>query len=318
MRNTERKKIEVAKSGNQIWGHISLDDLAIPESMRITINGDKIKPSSFDIYGSPNFSKELALYYEWKEQEIRRKKGKDNFILKAEVTYEARAFDVPRDKFDSKEGITKSLNSLQSFTEMLDNRLIFKTKFSDSLSEFVVWGKFLLDAEGRVWLRNSPLESSVVIPNVITKKNFEQMVISSGKNEPHYTIAFHLPRVGYICPCCGRKFTIDDLKNSSFGIINEKVTHKTCFDKFKTQKEIHFFCSLIDQIYEKPKFEISNQEDESIYTFHTEDGDIQLSKNYDTISIKYLDYLDTYEICETSSETVAYNYLHKTHKLLKK
>ena len=30
---------------------------------------------------------------------------------------------------------------------------------------------------------------------------------------------------GYICPCCGRKFTIDDLKNSSFGIINEKYQY---------------------------------------------------------------------------------------------
>lgn len=41
MRRTERKKIETVKSGNQIWGHIKLNNLANPESIRITINGDK-------------------------------------------------------------------------------------------------------------------------------------------------------------------------------------------------------------------------------------------------------------------------------------
>ena len=36
MRRTERKKIETVKSGNQIWGHITLDNLANPEHIRIT------------------------------------------------------------------------------------------------------------------------------------------------------------------------------------------------------------------------------------------------------------------------------------------
>lgn len=46
MRRTERKKIETVKSGNQIWGHITLNNLANPESIRITINGDKIDPDN--------------------------------------------------------------------------------------------------------------------------------------------------------------------------------------------------------------------------------------------------------------------------------
>lgn len=37
MRRTERKKIETVKSGNQILGHIKLNNLANPESIRITI-----------------------------------------------------------------------------------------------------------------------------------------------------------------------------------------------------------------------------------------------------------------------------------------
>lgn len=81
MRRTERKKIETVKSGNQIWGHIKLNNLANPESIRITINGDKIKPTSYDIYESPEFPKELVEYYNWKEQEIRIKNGKKDFCI---------------------------------------------------------------------------------------------------------------------------------------------------------------------------------------------------------------------------------------------
>lgn len=134
MRRTERKKIETVKSGNQILGHIKLNNLANPESIRITINGDKIKPTSYDIYGSPEFPKELVEYYNWKEQEIRIKNGKKDFILKAEVSYEERPFDIPTECFDSKEGIKKSLNSLKDFTEMLNNRLIFHTISGNALN----------------------------------------------------------------------------------------------------------------------------------------------------------------------------------------
>ena len=144
MRRTERKKIETVKSGNQIWGHITLNNLANPESIRITINGDKIKPTSYDIYGSPEFPKELVEYYNWKEQEIRIKNGKKDFILKAEVSYEERPFDIPTKCFDSKEGIKKSLNSLKDFTEMLNksrsvvaDELMFTAthKFFDNMSK---------------------------------------------------------------------------------------------------------------------------------------------------------------------------------------
>lgn len=318
MRNTERKKIEVAQNGNQVWGHIKLNNLAIPESMRITINGDTIKPSSFDIYGSPNFSKELALYYYWKEQEIRRKKGKENFVLKAEVTYEPRIFDIPKESFDSKEGILKALENLHTFTQMLDNRKIFKDKSHDKLNEFIVFGKYKLDKEGNVWLRNSNVDSSIIIPNVLPISQFEKMIASSGKPEPSYTIAFYLPRAGYVCPCCGRKFIKEDIQHSSFELLNDKIVHINCFNKYNEQKEIHFFCSLVDKIYQKPEFEITKKGGHNIFIFHTEDGDIQLFKEKSMISIEYLDYIDTYEICETYSETTAYNYLHKTHKLLAK
>lgn len=315
MRITEKKKIEVAKDGDQVWGHISLDNLAIPESMRITINGDKIKPTSFDIYGSPNFPKELAIYYDLKEQEIRRNEAKKNYVLKAEISYEQRVFDIPKDKFDSKEGIKKSLTNLHTFTEMLDNRLIFKTKYYDDLNEFIIFGKYKLDAEGHVWLRDSPLDPAVIIPDVLPIKQFEKMIVSSGKPDPNFTISFYIPRAGYVCPCCGRKFTIEDIKTSSFGLLSNKVTHKTCFNKYKEQKEIYFFCSLVDHVYFKPKFEISKQSNGNYYIFHTDDGDIQCSREHDTISITYLN-IDNYESCETKSENTAYLYLIKTHQLL--
>lgn len=182
MRRTERKKIETVKSGNQIWGHITLNNLANPESIRITINGDKIKPTSYDIYGSPEFPKELVEYYNWKEQEIRIKNGKKDFILKAEVSYEERTFDIPTECFDSKEGIKKSLNSLKDFTEMLNNRLIFHTLSGNALNEFIIFGKYLLSSDGQFLLRNYSFGSSVVFPDIMEKSKFEHLLNSFKKN----------------------------------------------------------------------------------------------------------------------------------------
>lgn len=181
MRRTERKKIETVKSGNQIFGHIKLNNLANPESIRITINGDKIKPTSYDIYGSPEFPKELVEYYNWKEQEIRIKNGKKDFILKAEVSYEERPFDIPTECFDSKEGIKKSLNSLKDFTEMLNNRLIFHTISGNALNEFVIFGKYLLSSDGQFLLRNYSFGSSVVFPNIMENSKFEHLLNSFKK-----------------------------------------------------------------------------------------------------------------------------------------
>lgn len=232
MRRTERKKIETVKSGNQIFGHIKLNNLANPESIRITINGDKIKPTSYDIYGSPEFPKELVEYYNWKEQEIRIKNGKKDFILKAEVSYEERPFDIPTKCFDSKEGIKKSLNSLKDFTEMLNNRLIFHTISGNALNEFIILGKYLLSSDGQFLLRNYSFGSSVVFPNIMENSKFEHLLNSFKITDSIYSKKFPFPQFGDFCPCCGRKFSIDDVKNSSFEFLNEKVTHKNCFEKF--------------------------------------------------------------------------------------
>lgn len=237
MRRTERKKIETVKSGNQILGHIKLNNLANPESIRITINGDKIKPTSYDIYGSPEFPKELVEYYNWKEQEIRIKNGKKDFILKAEVSYEERPFDIPTECFDSKEGIKKSLNSLKDFTEMLNNRLIFHTISGNALNEFIIFGKYLLSSDGQIFLRNCSFGSSVIFPNIMENNKFEHLLNSFKKTDSIYSKDFAFPRFGDSCPCCGRKFSIDDVKNSSFEFLNGKITHKNCFEKFTTLEQ---------------------------------------------------------------------------------
>ncbi|MEI3435815.1 MAG: hypothetical protein V8S10_05770 [Clostridia bacterium] len=57
MRRTERKKIETVKSGNQICGHITLNNLANPESIRITINGDKSNQLRMTYTDHQNFQK---------------------------------------------------------------------------------------------------------------------------------------------------------------------------------------------------------------------------------------------------------------------
>ena len=165
-------------------------------------------------------------YYNWKEQEIRIRKDKETFILKAEISYEEKPFDIPTECFDSKEGIKKSLNSLKDFTEMLNNRLIFHTISGNSLNEFIIFGKYLLSSDGQILLRNCSFGSSVIFPNIMENSKFEHLLNSFKKTDSIYSKDFAFPQFGDFCPCCGRKFSIDDVKNSSFEFLNEKVTHK--------------------------------------------------------------------------------------------
>lgn len=109
MKNIEKRRINLVKTSNGERGSLWLKKLAIPETVKVTVNGEKVVPAGFDIYGQPFFSKEQCKMIEFKEEAFRREKNDKNFELKAEVTYEERMFDVPRTSFDSVNGIQESL-----------------------------------------------------------------------------------------------------------------------------------------------------------------------------------------------------------------
>ena len=141
MKNIEKRRINLVKTSTGEKGCLWLAKLAVPETVKVTVNGEKVVPAGFDIYGQPVFTKEQCKMFEFEEEALRREKNDNNFELKAEVTYEERMFDVPRTSFDSVNGIQESLQSLSTLSQMIKNRKIFhKANPKIMLNEFVLFG----------------------------------------------------------------------------------------------------------------------------------------------------------------------------------
>ena len=81
------------------------------------------------------------------------------------------------------------------------------------------------------------VKKTFVFPNIMENSKFEHLQNSFKKTDSIYSKKFTFPQFGDFCPCCGRKFSIDYVKNSSFEFLNEKVTHKNCFKNFTTLEQ---------------------------------------------------------------------------------
>jgi len=151
MKNIERRRINLVKTSTGEKGSLWLEKLAVPETVKVRVNGEKVVPAGFDIYGQPVFSKEQCKMIEFKEEALRREKNDPNYELKAEVQYEDKMFDVPRTNFDSVNGIQESLESLSTLSQLIKNRKIFHKAYpKDMLNEFVLFGYIKLECAGGV------------------------------------------------------------------------------------------------------------------------------------------------------------------------
>ena len=92
--NIEKKRIEAWSTGKGTIGHITLDKLAIPETVKVTLLGEPIIPESFNCYGHPNFTEEQEMLYMFKEEELKRQNGGKYSPLEAEIVYEERNFGL--------------------------------------------------------------------------------------------------------------------------------------------------------------------------------------------------------------------------------
>lgn len=64
--NIEKKRIEGWSTAKGSIGHITLDKLAIPETVKVTLLEKPIIPESFNCYGHPNFTEEQEMLYMFK------------------------------------------------------------------------------------------------------------------------------------------------------------------------------------------------------------------------------------------------------------
>lgn len=287
--NIEKKRMENwGTDRGGFIGHITLDKLAIPETVKVTLLGEPIIPESFDCYGHPNFTAEQKMLYIFKEEELKRQNGGEDISLKAEITYEELIFDVPRNTFDTVEGIEKSLLNLSDLNEMLKNRKLFLRAYGgEKLNVFMIFGCFWLDQSGEVLSvekkKNRNLVSIYDVEDykTIRKNNNNEGLI-------HLTSGFYdIPTPGLICPCCCKPFTINDIKNNSCVHVDGKFYHDICYRRYKKLTEVDKFTRrMVGLIYKDADYQFElipngyylGDKDYSSYIpwilFHTIDGDI--------------------------------------------
>ena len=295
--NIEKKRIEGFITEKGSIGHITLDKLAIPETVKVTLLGEPIIPESFDLYGHPNFTEEQKMLYLFKDQELKRQNGDKYIPLEVEITYEERVFEVPRSTFDTVTGIKKSLINLSDLNEMLQNRSIFHKAYeSERLNEFIIFGCFGLDQFGQVMSIEKTAKGKLK-----TNGDVEEFESFYKKNNKKLTLTFNgyaIPTAGAICPCCGKKFTIDDIKNNPCVYIDGKFYHDNCWRNYRKLTEIDSFTrNLIGYLYKDTDYQFEllpngycHQDCCSHipwFLFHTIDGDIKMGWRQRVITIEW-------------------------------
>ena len=314
----ERLSLTPRTNGKNMYGVLKLSFPANPSTVKVTYMGMPVNPERFSLVGSPIFSEEMTDLYLWKDyQRLHHDTDNDtdddtdndydSTIF--DVMYEKMEFSVPKFEFDSIDGIRKSLKSLSSFHKMLNNRILWFINNQDKkLNEFVIYGKYVVDSYGQLQLIKY-FDSEYTMPDVCTFEYFRE-------NVKTFSTICHpsIPESNTACPCCGKKFSISNLKKTDFGLVNGKIAHESCRKTYYHAKEINEMTSkLVDRVYgDCPDFDLlpngyCNQDCCSHipwFCFHTSDGDIVIGWRKRVISIEWQENFKPFDMAIFNGENV--------------
>lgn len=289
----EKKRIEVVTSEKGPVGHIELDHLAKPDTVRVKVLGKEIIPESFDIYGNPIFTMEQAILFAYHE----KKMSKNNAY--ADITYEENPFEESRDSIDTIESIKIHLGSLSDFNKLIKKRKLFlKSHPGDTLHSFVIFNRLLLDQSGLV---------RTIKPDGVTlsEEDIEDYDDFYNRNPQGIilTAPHSVPEANAKCPCCGAKFTIDMLRDDSCISATGKWYHSECFKELDQVARInHFTKDLMSMAYDDYWYELipnrskSDSDKAPWFMFHTPDGDIVIGPCQNHISVEWQDNYKSFDI----------------------
>ena len=300
-------------------GILELSKLPIPGSITVYLQGHLIEPESFDEYGNPVLSVEMTEYFT-AIQKAKCRSNEDNYTedIYARVHYEPMEFTIPKEDFDSVNGIQKALESLESFNNMLTNRQRYLKAFGKNatLSEYIIWGRYILDKYGKVhdWKKNKKNTVEIKFKIIPFLEEIRKLPDVCEINALRYFLkkdeilcygpSITIPNNGAICPICGRRFSMYDLHTRVLSTLNGKSCHKNCLQSYEEQLRIDKITSLIDEIYEeKPTYEIIKKSSSSVtLLFKTSDGEIEIDDTLGMVAIEWGESFKPFDIAIFNDE----------------
>jgi hypothetical protein len=233
-------------------------------------------------------------------------------------------------RFNSSIDLESSLKSLKAFSEYLrEKRRFSRIVDNHDWNEFVIWGKYLIDSFCQIWtITETDIKLPKNYPKVMTKSEFIEMC--GGYSASGGTC---IPSSKAKCPCCGKRFTIKDIRVGLCVNHNGKTYHEDCYKNFEHHRVINEFTDLIDSIYKNAPYDIipngyCSRPCHSYlpwFIFHTPDGDIEIGWRKRVISIDWKENFKPFsmELFKSEEVTKGIRSIHawsreKAHEYLKK
>lgn len=220
------------------YAAIHLNQVADSKTMKIMWMGKELIPKAYNLYGYPIFPKEMYNRYT-KADRVAKMANQD---IRVEITYEKLNFTTPIEEFDSLKGIQKSLRSLSNFYQMLNRRKVWYACTQKDLNVFMIYGRYALDTFGQLYIYHPKNieDISYFFPDVCSK-NVGDMIWKETHMEVDLRVGCEngdffgnwngIQNEGEKCPYCGKKFTINDLKNCGVDYLCRKHIHRKCLEE---------------------------------------------------------------------------------------
>ncbi len=222
---------EFRHQSGELAGKFVLSHVAYLNKVSIQVLGSVWHIDDFSPFGDPVLVGEQ--YYEFLKTEkanyTRFSTFRQRKRLVASVSYEPIIIIAPRSEIDTLSGIRASLIDMYTYLTMLRKRRCWYRETRSSLNEYIVFGRYLLDAHANVWQIQQKI--SVVPEHFVCKRELFQKIYGGFIA----TTSFAFPRsASDLCPLCGRPFLIRDLiENEVFQYANScgPAAHSTCTRK---------------------------------------------------------------------------------------
>lgn len=218
---------EFRHHSGSLSGKFVLSHVANPNTVQVSILGSYWHIDDFTSFGEPIFLEQQYFKFLMLEKRCYASVSfKNRTRLTASVSYEPIQLATSRAEIDTISGIQASLESMYTYQEMLLKRRCWVKETSSSLNEYIVFGRYVLDAHANVWQIKQTF--SVSPKRMVCKRELFERLYGGYIA----TTSFAFPRnPSDLCPLCGRPFLISDLmRNEIFQHANGcgPAAHSSC------------------------------------------------------------------------------------------